>query len=203
MALVGKKAANLQFAMLTDQTLSEVLELIDGSDADTWKSTGEENGFTVFRKSLKAGEKYACVKCRGVIDAAPHKVVELFADNTRTGEYNSLFHRGEDVELVADNTKVVWSCSTPLMGVMKARDFCTLVHLRKLKDGTVVVMHRAVEHPRVASGSRPNFVRGKIILAANIIEPVPNQKGKTYLTMITQMDPGGFAPPIIVNKVRQ
>jgi hypothetical protein len=97
---------------------------------------------------------------------------------------------------------VVWSCSTPFYGVVKARDFCSLVHLRKLKDGTVVVLQRAIEHPRAAPGSRPGaFQRGKLVLAANIIEPIPGQKHKAHVTMITQVDPGGFAPAFIVNKV--
>ena len=46
-----------------------------------------------------------------------------------------------DLENVAENTKVVWACSQPVFP-FKARDFCTVVHFRKLKDGTAIVLNR-------------------------------------------------------------
>lgn len=38
--------------------------------------------------------------------------------------------------------------------------------------------------------------------AANIIQPLPGNK-KCKLTMLTQVDPGGFAPPVLINHVRK
>ena len=37
--------------------------------------------------------------------------------------------------------------------------------------------------------------------AANIIQPLPGNR-KCKLTMLTQVDPGGFAPPVLINHVR-
>ena len=45
------------------------------------------------------------------------------------------------MENVAENTKVVWACSQGIFP-FKARDFCTVVHFRQLKDGTVIVLNR-------------------------------------------------------------
>jgi hypothetical protein len=50
------------------------------------------------------------------------------------------------LETVAENTKIVWACS-PAIFPFKARDFCTVVHFRKLKDGTVVVLNRSQDLP--------------------------------------------------------
>lgn len=59
----------------------------------------------------------------------------------RVKEYNTLYDHGKDIEVVADNTKISWSCSTPIFP-FKPRDFCTIVHIRKLKDGTFIVLNR-------------------------------------------------------------
>jgi hypothetical protein len=39
------------------------------------------------------------------------------------------------------------------------------------------------------------------LAAANIIQPVSGRPGWSRLTMITQVDPGGFAPASIMNQV--
>lgn len=46
-----------------------------------------------------------------------------------------------DIEIVAENTKITWTLATPIFP-FKARDFCTVIHFRKLKDGTLVVLNR-------------------------------------------------------------
>ena len=46
-----------------------------------------------------------------------------------------------DIEEVADGTKIVWASAPPIFP-FKARDFCTLVHFRQMRDGTVVVLNR-------------------------------------------------------------
>ncbi len=91
--------------------------------------------------SNSVGSKYACVKCSAIINASPLKVFELFEDNSRVKEYNELFVEGKDLETVAENTKIAWASSTPIFP-LKPRDFCTIIHTRKLKDGTLVVLNR-------------------------------------------------------------
>lgn len=46
-----------------------------------------------------------------------------------------------DVEYVSQDTKITWIGSPPIFP-FKPRDFCTIVHIRKLKDGTIVVLNR-------------------------------------------------------------
>lgn len=71
--------------------------------------------------------------------------------------------------------------------------------MRRLKDGTSIILNRATKHP-LAPPSQ-DFVRASIILAANIIQPVAGNPNQCHLTMLTQMDPGGFAPPSIINHI--
>jgi hypothetical protein len=105
---------------------------------------------------------------------------------------------GKDLEYIAENTRVVWTASPPVFP-FKPRDFCTVIHVRKLKDGTSVILNRAMNHP--LAPQNPEYVRAAIVLGANIIQPLPQDPNKCKLTMITQVDPGGFTPPMIVNHV--
>mmetsp|Transcript_9735 Transcript_9735/g.13308 ORF Transcript_9735/g.13308 Transcript_9735/m.13308 type:complete len:557 (-) Transcript_9735:40-1710(-) len=199
--LIGRKKAAVHYSLMNDIVLNKVLNLIDQNDPG-WELIRSDGDINVYRKFIRGGEtfgsQYACVKCSGIIHASPESILTLFEDNTRVREYNTFFDRGRDLETVAENTKVVWACSPPIFP-FKARDFCTVVHFRKLKDGTVVVLNRATTHEEAPVSN--DFVRAAIVLAANIIQPVPGNPNACKLTMITQLDPGGFAPPVIVNNV--
>jgi len=202
--LVSKKRGSIYYSTMNDATLSKVLKLIDPADPG-WQQIRSQDGVLVSRKFIGGGGggqsqsfKYALVKAEGVVKASPKDILRLFEDNTRVSEYNKYFQEGRDLEDVAENTKIVWASSPPIFP-FKPRDFCTVVHFRKLKDGTVVVLNRAAEHPDAPVTSQ--YTRGKIVLGANIIQPVPRAPHLCRLTMLTQVDPGGFAPPVIVNQI--
>lgn len=163
-----------------------------------WKYITSESGAQVYRKFFKSGpsREYACVMCNGTINSPPHKVLALLSDTSRVKEYNSLYENGKEVAEVADNTKILW-VTTPPIFPLKPRDFCMVWHVRKLKDGTCIVLNRAVDHP-LAPVTR-NFVRAEVVLGASIIQPIPGDSRRSRLTMITQLNPGGFAPPTLIN----
>lgn len=199
--LIVKRQATYYVTSQNDYTLSKILKLIDPAKLvqQGWKLIKEENGYKVWRKFMTPGmpgSQYACVMCSGIMNASPAAVYNLLADNARVPEYNSFYLRGKDLELIGDSTKVTWTITPPIFP-FKPRDFVTAIHVRKLKDGTIVVLNRAIQH--AAAPATSSYVRGQIILAANIIEPIKNDSKKCKLTMITQMDPGGFAPPVIIN----
>ena len=199
--LIIKRRASLQYSALNDATLNKLLKLIDPKTRiqQGWKLIKSEDGYEVYRKFMKPGlpgSQFACIMCFGIINSSPQDLLNLLEDDTRVPEYNSFYADGKDLEIVADGTKVVWTGSPPLFP-FKPRDFCTIVHIRKLKDGTVVILNRATNHPKAPQ--RPEYVRASIILAGNIIQPIPGYPKKCKLTMLTQIDPGGITPPWIVN----
>lgn len=79
---------------------------------------------------------------------------------------------------------MVWASSPPLF-FFKPRDFCTVVHYRKLQDGTICVVNRSAEHPDAPRTSK--YVRGEILMGANIIQPIPNEPNKALFTIVTQV----------------
>jgi len=198
--LISRRRESLKYTSMSDAILNNVLSILDTKNKrNGWKLIKEEDGYQVYRKFMTPGmpgSQYACVLCHGYINAAAPNVLALFEDDTRIQEYNSFYATGRDLETVAENTKISWASSPPVFP-FKPRDFVTLVHIRKLKDGTVIVLNKGVSHPDAPITS--NYVRGEIVLAANIIKPVSSKK--CHLTMITQMDPGGFAPPAIINHI--
>ena len=68
---------------------------------------------------------------------------------------------------MGDNTRIVWVGSPPVFP-FKARDFCTIVHVRKLKDGTIIILNRSVNHPDAPTSS--NYVRASVILGKSVVE---------------------------------
>ena len=167
------------------------------------RTTG--HGFQVYRRFLIGGvrSKYVCVMAKGIVllffKASPKKILALFEDDTRTKEYNNLFLYGEDLEYVADNTKIQWACTPPVFP-FKPRDFVTLIHIRKLQDGTLVYLNTATQHKDKPAGN-DGYVRGRIVLGANIMRPMKGKPNLCEVTMVTQLDPGGFAPAPAVNKL--
>lgn len=194
--LLFKKDKNIQYSVQNDVSLNQVLKLIDPSDKG-WKLIKSENDSHVLRKFLTGpSAQYACVMCYGIINSPVKDVFSLFEDNARVSDYNSFCKEIRDVEVIADDTKVVW-IGSPAIFPFKPRDFCTIVHIRKLKDGTIVVLNRAVKHENAPVTSE--YERAAIVLAANIIQPIKGSSNKCKLTMITQVDPGGFVPPVLMN----
>lgn len=200
--LVARKESSLYAEAMNDKVLRRVLACLDETEADGWEFVGETHGVRVHRKNLPALDgrltKFACVKATGVIDASPETILALFADNVRVPEYNKFYAEGRDLEAISESTKVVWAASPPMF-FFKPRDFCTVVHYRKLQDGTVCVVNRGAEHPDAPRTDK--YVRAEILMGANIIQPIKGKPGQTLFTIVTQVDPGGFSPPAIVNKV--
>lgn len=161
--LLDKRTEAIRYTAMSDRTLSKVLQLIDANAAG-WKLMKSVDGIEVYRllkEHSSAEGSYACVKSYGVIRASPSKVVSLLADITRMKEYNSFFDRGRDVAVVGANMKIVWASSISLFP-FKPRDFCTVVNVRRLKDGTTLILNTGTNHPLVPQKAK--YIRGAVKL---------------------------------------
>jgi len=97
---------------------------------------------------------------------------------------------------VSPDTKICWGKSPKILFI-KPREFITLCHYRWLGDGSEVVVNEAVdvdisqEEGGKADGGR---VAAYALRGANVISPVPNHPGKTYMALLAHADPGGNLP---------
>lgn len=136
--------------------------------------------------------------CHGVINSSVKDVCSLLEDNNRIAEFKTFYKDIRDVEFIADDTKIVCQIF-PAIFPFKPRDFCTMVHRKELKDGSIVTLSRAVQHEKVPVTSE--YQRAAIILAANIIQPIHESPNKCKLTIIAQVNPGGIIPPALINHI--
>mmetsp|Transcript_10523 Transcript_10523/g.17695 ORF Transcript_10523/g.17695 Transcript_10523/m.17695 type:complete len:87 (+) Transcript_10523:2-262(+) len=61
----------------------------------------------------------------------------------------------------------------------------------------MIMLNSALQHPEARSDA--GYVRGSIVLGASIVQPIPGRPKYCKLTMITQVDPGGIIPPVLMN----
>ena len=150
----------------------------------------------VSAKDSQRGEKHVCVKSFGYLDATPEAVFRMFVDKSFVRSYNehivSMEDRAEFLPTSSSSivqqspcvkcwSKLTWS-STPSYGILfKARDFFSVVHFRAFRDGSYIVVNRPAYHssdPAMGNKRDGKFVRATILLAGNIIRPVPGQPQK-------------------------
>mmetsp|Transcript_4041 Transcript_4041/g.12143 ORF Transcript_4041/g.12143 Transcript_4041/m.12143 type:complete len:294 (-) Transcript_4041:277-1158(-) len=198
------EAVSLDGESLTELTSSLYKQFESVESESGWIQIKAEKGIKVWRKRAgskpggsrraKLENKLHVVKAEGVINAPPKKVYEVFTDNSRIFEFNKLCSAIKDLEIVNNDTKIVWSSSRQL-GPFRPRDFVTLVHTKKRSPGTYMVLSRAVE----VAEARPTkeYVRGEILLAGHLMAPVPGKPSKTKFSTIVQVNPGGFAESLL------
>lgn len=213
-----KRRMDDDLKMQNDANVKNMFKVIDSSGWQPVVTTGDEYPVRVWKKKIlpgtyvangavdeEAATKFACIKATAVILAPPQEVYKLFLDNSRVSEYNEHCAKLEDVEYLSKDTKIAWSATNPYdsFGITKARDFLTMVHYRRLPDGTRIVVNRPVVHPARPAGG--TYQRAELMLAGNVIRPVKGHPDKTELTLITHINPGGIADnavgAAIINKL--
>ena len=166
------------------ETVRQVLELVD-ERSDRWAPVVEAGRTRVWQ--LKRGG-HACILAKGVIDAEPRRVYELFAEAKRAKDFNEYCEQCVDIDRLSHDTKISWSVTKSFAsGFFKPRDFVTLCHYADLKDGSRCIVNRATTHR--AKPIHAKYQRAEVVLAANIVKP--HGRGRTHLTLLTEINPGG------------
>uniref|UniRef100_A0A7S2ZJH5 START domain-containing protein n=1 Tax=Rhodosorus marinus TaxID=101924 RepID=A0A7S2ZJH5_9RHOD len=181
----------------TTDSLHSQFEQIEGGEG--WAEVRSSYGITVWKKKgdrrSKRGrsgveDRLYIVKAQGTIGAPPKQVYDIFMDNNRIHEYNKLCNGVQDLEVVNGETKITWSCSRSI-GPFKPRDFVTLIHTKRKRCGSYLVLNRAVRSK--AARPRRGFVRGEILLAGHLFGTVPGDPNSTSFMTLMQVNPGGVA----------
>mmetsp|Transcript_14151 Transcript_14151/g.18532 ORF Transcript_14151/g.18532 Transcript_14151/m.18532 type:complete len:377 (+) Transcript_14151:186-1316(+) len=165
-----------------------------------WRAVIEKNGIQVWKMYLpssREGSEYPLVKATGVIDAPPEKVLEMMIDSQRVKEYNKFSKGRDDLEVINDNTKIVWNRTWPPL-CTKPHDFCSLLHFKRLEDASLLMITKATEHP--GAPVCPSFQRSKILLGISIMKPLQGNPQKTELTTYNHVVSKGI-PIMIADKV--
>lgn len=178
-------------------------------ESNEWRQVSVTNNVKVEKRFLSAGPfvskkdadrgaKHACVKATGVINCSPESAFDLFVDNSRVLEYNDHCTYVKDLSFIGEKhvtpnqkswTKITWAFGPKYGPMIKARDFCSIVHFIKYPNGTSIILNRPGYDERCPATK--DYVRATILLAANVIRPYGN--GQTHITQIAHVNPGGGA----------
>lgn len=198
-----------RFFSLIDEQNNAALKLLNNllDNSDSWSFVARSNNVTVERRFFNIlgefvskedqskGRKHACIKSSAIINAKPDDVISLFLDTNRAKEYNEQIVTIEDVyhfpKKSMNNYSKISYCTGPRIGPFQARDFCSVVNFIRNNDGSCIFLNRPAYYSKTKATNK--YVRATILLAANLIKPIPNQPDKTSLTLIAHVNPGGAA----------
>jgi hypothetical protein len=159
-----RTSEEVEFLQRIDDDNQEALKMLESLEKDdsNWEFVAERQGIQVFKRFIRAGpfvkksdllkgQKHACVKSVGILNANADKIFELFLTNDRVHEYNDHCVEVQDLQLLPTTSqkpniiqqfcKVAWARS-PIYGVFKPRDFISVVYCEKRNDGSYIIMNR-------------------------------------------------------------
>eukprot|EP00066_Takifugu_rubripes_P005881 XP_003970238.1 PREDICTED: PCTP-like protein [Takifugu rubripes] len=169
---------------------------------DNWVNKYDSNGMQVWvevpAKKENRGSKIHKIKCKIVIrDVSAATMYDVLHDNQYRRDWDPNMEDSYDIARLSANADVgyySWRCLKPL----KKRDVLTL-RSWKVTDDEYVIVNFSVKHPKYPPTSK--FVRAVSILTGYFIKATgPTSCVFTYLS---QADPKGLIPKVVVNTATQ
>ncbi|TKS72225.1 START domain-containing protein 10 [Collichthys lucidus] len=166
---------------------------------DNWINKYDNNGMQVWVE-VPASKKHKIhkIKCKMTIkDVSAATMYDVLHDSQYRKEWDPAMLESYDIARLSPNADVgyySWLCPKPI----KNRD---VVSLRswQVMDDEYIIINFSVKHPKYPP--RSNLVRAVSILTGYLIKPTgPNSCTFTYLS---QADPKGSLPKVVVNKASQ
>ena len=156
------------------------------------------------------GSEVPWIKSMSVLPMSPSELNELMMDSSRVQTYNSLSLGRKDLRIIPTNnnngdnnqqqqqqTKIVRNV-VQLPVANKKVESVTLLHSRKLNDGSHLLISRAVGGNKYATDGK--IARSYILLGVNLFEPIHNSPDECRMTAITHVYQPGV-PLMIAGKV--
>ncbi|KAM9356561.1 START domain containing 14 [Symphorus nematophorus] len=175
-----------KLCLLTDNWVKKY----DKCDMQVWVQVPAKKG--------KGASKIHKIKCKMAIkDVSAATMYDVLHDSKYRKEWDPAMHESFDIARLSANADVgyySWTCPPPVM----KRD---VVSLRswQVMDDEYTIINFSVKHPKYPP--RSSLVRAVSILTGYFIKATgPNSCTFTYLS---QADPKGSLPKVVVNKVTE
>ena len=181
----------------TDGLLAYALAILEGGG---WKAAVERDGVTTWKKYLPSdveGSEFPVVKANAMVQAPVSEVVDMIDDSSRIKEYNKYTLGREDIAKVDAKTKVMYNRAKVPM-VSRAHDFCSLSHKRQMRDGSVLIVTTAIDHPKRPVSDK--YIRSRILLGLTVCKPGKDDPEVTDFTTVTHIMSGGV-PVMVADKL--
>ena len=170
--------------------------LADTKSTANWEPVLNAKGVRVWKRVEHAERTSAPMAIKSQVYAAVPP--RFFTDLLLTRDYatarlfNPTLDGGSDIEWFSKHERISHVRTKPVL-ILKPRDFVVRVRRESRIDGTELVLNANTVH-RLAPVAQ-SHVRG-VLNGLHLIEPAKN--GCVY-TMVSQMDPRGSIPMVIVN----
>ena len=170
--------------------------LADTKSTANWDPVLNAKGVRVWKRVEHAERTSAPMAIKSQVYAAVPP--RFFTDLLLTRDYatarlfNPTLDGGRDVEWFSKHERISHVRTKPVL-ILKPRDFVVRVRRESRKDGTELVLNANTVH-RLAPVAQ-SHVRG-VLNGLHLVEP--HKDGCVY-TMVSQMDPRGSIPMVIVN----
>ena len=181
-------------AAAPSRTMADALS--DTRSTANWDPVLNAKGVRVWKRVEHAERTSAPMAIKSQVFAAVPP--RFFTDLLLTRDYdtarlfNPTLDGGQDIEWFSKHERISHVRTKPVL-ILKPRDFVVRVRRESRSDGTELVLNSNTVH-RLAPVAQ-SHVRG-VLNGLHLIEPAKN--GCVY-TMVSQMDPRGSIPMVIVN----
>ena len=191
-----------------------VASLVDLANDNAWQQTHSDHNVTISQRPPTSLAP-AAFKGVGIVDAPLSCIVTLVADTAHKRRYDEIFDAHSAVDVIDTFTHIerhsYWS---PARLIVTPRDFCLIGHVARLKDGTVVVAARSIDHAQCLP--KRGYVRGHITVGGWIIRPIVESvdqsasadaidgiisASRCRVTFIAQCDLRGAIPTVFSNQL--
>ncbi len=190
----GDRDLTAQYNAAPSRTMADALA--DTKSTANWDPVLHAKGVRVWKRVEQAERTSAPMAIKSSVYAkVPPR---FFTDLLLTRDYetarlfNPTLDGGRDVEWFSKHERISHVRTKPVL-ILKPRDFVVRVRRESRIDGTELVLNANTVH-RLAPVAQ-SHVRG-VLNGLHLIEPAKN--GCVY-TMVSQMDPRGSIPMVIVN----
>jgi len=182
---------------LFESTFNTLVEYGNLSD-DTWNLIDEQEGITLWEKTLPPNSPSHLVRAVATLDVPPEILAEFVQETSVEKRlvwdpevlvYDIKQRVDDEIEIVHQAFKAPFPVAS--------RDFCA-IRCTKSKDGVIYVFGCSIEHDSVPETK--DHVRGNAIMSGYIFKPINrNDVNTTQIIHAVQLDPRGWIPAFVVN----
>lgn len=179
--------------------LDKVDELIYLSEEPGWPESDRTGEYVVYSKQTESGLNW--VKGQGPINAPANEIFDFILTDGNTPKYDKQFKSGHIIEELGlgINAKIEYSRYHGATFVSD-RDFWTVSAGFQLLDDHFILIATSVVHPDCPEVRK--VVRGDVYIGGFIITPDANDPlNRSYMHYINQVDPKGYIPKYLINKL--
>eukprot|EP00935_MAST-01C_sp_MAST-1C-sp1_P000031 g31.t1 len=182
------------YATLCDQMVEEFMANAEGRDGvwdpvASWESEGlgtceQKKGFDV------------CFRTKQRLPNTAATCFSLVNDVKRRKEWDSSCDELRIVEIFDPHTAVIYYKSNPIWPT-SSRDVVMLSHKRCLEGGAYLSVTKSIVHrkcPELTDGT----VRAEMGVAGQMCTPIEGSSSESLFTAVTNLDPKGYIPPMVV-----